>query len=362
MRKLLKRIIPQPVIGLLKAMRRRFQKSKLAFFGSTPWLTHVYYSLFSSEFRNEHYAVYKGREAYFDGVEDRIQALVLLRRNIHRLEKGLIMRPRRAVFAENYLEETMEAFVTCVTNGIGENGEIKWADDVLNQYFDVVDKTKSQIIADAHTIYEQTTVVEHSTSCEKQSDDYVPYQYAQLPEGQVTPDALSVLFQRRRSIRWYQQKDVPLSLLETATAHASLAPSACNRQPFKFHAVLDQDKATDMADIAMGTKGFSSNIPAMIAVVGDLSAYPFERDRHVIYIDGSLASMQLMLSLDTLGLASCPINWPDMPEKDKKISEFLDLKPYEKVIMLIAVGYADPEGLIPFSQKKSTNSLLKIVG
>jgi hypothetical protein len=35
----------------------------------------------------------------------------------------------------------------------------------------------------------------------------------------------------------------------------------------------------------------------------------------------------------------------------------LRLKPTERVIMLIAVGYADPEGIIPFSQKKTLDVL-----
>jgi hypothetical protein len=59
------------------------------------------------------------------------------------------------------------------------------------------------------------------------------------------------------------------------------------------------NKASEVAATAMGTAGFSNNIPALIAVVGDLSAYPAERDRHVIYIDGGLATMQLMLAFET---------------------------------------------------------------
>ncbi|SUE94955.1 Uncharacterised protein [Mycolicibacterium tokaiense] len=33
------------------------------------------------------------------------------------------------------------------------------------------------------------------------------------------------------------------------------------------------------------------------------------------------------------------------------MAKLLGLEPDERVIMLIAVGYADPEGLIPYSQK-----------
>ena len=109
----------------------------------------------------------------------------------------------------------------------------------------------------------------------------------------------------------------------------------------------------------MGTAGFSENIPAIIAIVGDLSAYPEERDRHVIYIDGSLAAMQLMLALETLELSTCPINWPDIRNREKRIREIIKLKDYERIIMLMAVGYADPTGGIPYSQKKENNLILK---
>lgn len=96
-----------------------------------------------------------------------------------------------------------------------------------------------------------------------------------------------------------------------------------------------------------------------MVVVGDLSAYPYERDRHLIYVDASLASMQLMLALETLGLSSCPINWPDIEVMERGMAEVLDLSFHERPIMLISVGYPDPTGNIPFSQKKSSDSMIR---
>ena len=96
-----------------------------------------------------------------------------------------------------------------------------------------------------------------------------------------------------------------------------------------------------------------------MVVVGDLSAYPYERDRHLIYVDASLASMQLMLALETLGLSSCPINWPDIEVMERGMAEVLDLSFHERPIMLISVGYPDPRGNIPFSQKKSSDSMIR---
>ena len=109
--------------------------------------------------------------------------------------------------------------------------------------------------------------------------------------------------------------------------------------------------------IPMGIKGFYRNIPALAVLVGKLSAYVYERDRHIIYIDGGLAAMSFMYALETLGLSSVPINWPDIEFFEKKMEALLHLDIDERPIMLIGIGYADPEGQIPFSQKKSPKLL-----
>ena len=147
------------------------------------------------------------------------------------------------------------------------------------------------------------------------------------------------------------------ALIDRAVKVAGYSPSACNRQPFHFRIFDDPEEVQKVIKIPMGTVGFSHNVPGVIAVVGTLDAYFDERDRHIIYIDGSLASMSLIYALETQGVSSCSINWPDMPKHEKIIANVLGLKAYERVIMLIAFGYPDPSGMVPFSQKKTLNQL-----
>ncbi|HFU1700020.1 TPA: nitroreductase family protein, partial [Klebsiella quasipneumoniae] len=174
----------------------------------------------------------------------------------------------------------------------------------------------------------------------------------------ISYEELKKLFLQRRSVRWFDQtKTVDAQSLMDAIELASLAPSACNRQPFKFYFTVDQTKAREIAKIPMGTAGFADNIVALIVIVGDLSYYPYERDRHVIYIDASLAAMQLMLALETLGLSSCPVNWPDIESFEVKMEKKLGLTKNLRPIILLPVGYADPTGLIPSSSKKSSSEL-----
>ena len=110
----------------------------------------------------------------------------------------------------------------------------------------------------------------------------------------------------------------------------------------------------------MGTAGYAENIPCVAVVVGDLSEYSNARDRHVIYIDGALTSMSFMYALETLGLSSCPINWPDFGPLEQKMKKKLALENYERPIMLISFGYPAKDVEVPYSSKKSLDEIRTI--
>lgn len=329
------------------------------------WSASLYYLVFSPQFRREMHAVLQGRSRYRANLCQAVRSSPLLRRNIHRLEKGLIMQPRRPVFALDYLTETLDAYQQACLHGQVEPAELRWAHDVLTEYFSVcaahplVDSARIRFMTMSVIVRETSASASNAPStCSISS---LPYQYSDLPPATVSFEQLSVLFRRRRSVRWFLPTPVPVALLYQAVEIASQAPSACNRQPFRFDLLTQAADAQNIAALAMGTAGFDRNIPCLIVVVGDLSCYPAERDRHVIYIDAALASMQLMLALDTLGLASCPINWPDIESRERAMAKKLNLAPFERPVMLLAIGYADPAGGIAFSQKKSADLLIREV-
>lgn len=362
MKSVLKKIVPKFLIRFVRRARAWFDIYFGVLAGTYRFTSDLYY-LFSSGFSNEHRAVLQGRRAYYDSLKNIGETCALLRRNTHRLEKGLIMRPRRDVFAEGFVQETVDCYRDAIQSPTLSISEKKWATDVLDEYFSIVGSTP--VTEKARAVYQKARLdLEGSPDSSSAvlpapGSTFKPYAYEQLPSADISYDELKQLFIRRRSVRWYQDKAVPVELVQKAANIASLAPSACNRQPYRFVFCNNQEKAVAIANCAGGTTGFAENLPAIIAVVGDLSAYPFERDRHLIYIDGSLAVMQLMLALETLGLSSCPINWPEVDSREKKIRKLIDLEGYERVVMLLAVGYADKEGGIAYSQKKINKLILE---
>ncbi len=68
--------------------------------------------------------------------------------------------------------------------------------------------------------------------------------------------------------------------------------------------------------------------------------------------------MQLMLAAETLGLSTCPINWPDVDSAEQRIRELLKLPAHERVVMLVSIGYGDPESGVAYSQKKQGDLLI----
>ena len=313
-----------------------------------PSLSSLYYGIFSTAMRQEHYSVLMGKHQYKKNLVSAKGTSFLLRRNTHRLEKGLIMRPRRAVFGKEYIQETVDAYLKCYDpNGESLQGELKWAHDVLTEYFAV---TGSDPVIDAQRARFQ---VAQQQRIEPPS---IPYQ-RDLSAKPISFDEFYALSRLRRSVRWFLPKPVPRELVDNAMLVAAQAPSACNRQPFHFRIYDEPTWVEKVASIPMGTKGFAHQFPMIIVVTGQLEAYFDERDRHVIYIDASLATMAFLYGLETQGLSSCVINWPEINEKEKKMAKLINLKASERAILLIAVGWPDPEALVPYSQKKSLDQL-----
>lgn len=324
----------------------------------SPMLSRLYYATWSRAFRREQHAFLAGRARYDHDLQQPSASLALLRRNVHRIEKGLLMRPRRAVFAKDYIGETVAAYERAATaSALFDTDELRWAHDVLSMYFsvtaehEVLDRARAQFeaVRRAEPVPEAVPAGDgHATI--SAAAEFVPYRREDV--ALPSYDSLWQLARHRRSVRWFRPDPVPRALIDRALELGTQAPSACNRQPFRFCVFDDPDLVQRVARIPMGTAGYAHNIPVFCVVVGQQRNYFDERDRHLIYIDASLAVMGVLFALETQGLSSCCINWPDMEEKEREMADFLHLAPDERPVMSLAIGYPDPEGMVAYSQKK----------
>lgn len=308
-------------------------------------------------FNREQYAVLAGRRAYYHNFGKNRPSHVELRRNIHRLEKGLLMEPQRPVFAKDYIGETISFYAKALATNPNhkdiDQAELTWATDVLNKYFTTVD-TSDPAISPAYAEFQR---IAHPTPLGHIDRHTTPYPHSEVAPLTVNYDELLQLARRRRSVRWFKDEPVPRELIDKALIVAREAPTACNREPFEFLIFDEPELTRKVASIPFGASGYADQIPTVIVVKGSLDAYFSPRDRHVPYIDASLATMQFMLALETLGLGSSIINWPDFEPLELKMQKKLRLRPYERVIFLIAVGFPRDDAKVASSVKKSLSVL-----
>lgn len=225
--------------------------------------------------------------------------------------------------------------------------DLAWAHDILEHYFEIVQE--SDQVNQARKIFIQVG------KPSEQKGNRIPYN--RRGSCRVSFEDFAGLAKHRRSVRWFLQTPVPHTLIDKAIEVAAESPTACNRQPF-FYRFFDDPEALKWArTLPPGTAGFEHNVPMICAVIGDLSAYYGERDRHGIYVDASLSIMTFMYALETQGLSSCALNWADIEAQERQAEKVLGLKKHERIIMFMAIGYPDPQGLVAFSQKKELRNL-----
>lgn len=322
---------------ILKRVYRWLDNVLFLFFYKTH-LVSIYYFL-RSDFRREMNAVAAGRVLHEKLVDD-LSINYNLRRNIHRVEKGLSSIPRRDIFGLDYITQTVDLYCKIRSTDKVITNEIQWASDVLLEYFNTV-------TLPIHLKASKARYLKASLP----NDNKIPFskEIKKLPG--INFESFLSLAEYRCSIRSFKETHVSKDLIDNAILAAMKSPSACNRHPIRFEIIQEEGLLSKCVELPMGVATFKDRIVTMVAVIGRQRAYTEVRDRHVIYVDGGLASMTFMYALEVQGVSSCPINWPDIATREHQASKILQLADDEKIIMWLAVGYAAKEALTPYSAK-----------
>ena len=360
LRRILFAMLPENAYDLLRGARMRFAESDwgrrwsllvaayLSAIARSGVLSGLHYTLFSREFDREHRAVLAARGRHIRDVFAGRGNLSMLRRNVHRLEKGLIMKPPRPIFGLDKIGETVTAYRACLGQlGQGDEGlrtSLEWSKDILTAYFDRV--ADHPIVTEARARFERVDA-EHHVPMTADRAPFVRSLEPRLP----TIEQIESLAAHRRSVRWFDGRPVPRDVIDRAVDVAAQSPTACNRQPFRFEFFDAHDLVQKVGAVPKGTPGWLHQIPCFMVIIGKLDAFRFERDRHVPYIDGCLSAMALINALEVQGVSSCCVNFPDLADTERRMAEVLDLPPWERPIMCLAIGYPEDGERVPFSQK-----------
>lgn len=181
-------------------------------------------------------------------------------------------------------------------------------------------------------------------------------------------DVMKTIFDRR-AVRKY--KDIPVSknIIEQLLDAGRIAPSAINKQPWKFYIVtskediqLFSDEIVQEGKKAIPQMGFKKIAKAVISDISLLahginfliSKDPvFHGAPLVIFItapkddewaalDIGMCAQNMMLAAKSLGLDTCPVGFGKTIEKTEDFYR-LDIPETEQVHLAIAIGYGDEE-------------------
>ena len=303
--------------------------------------SHIFLGLLSNSFLAEHFVVAKGVSRFNKSHKS---SSPLIRRNIHRIEKGLSSKSRKQSFAESYVLETVVEFANRFNTL--ESNEKNWTTAVLENYFEVT-QSESENYLRAKSLFLD---VAPSVSIDSKHKPFLP------KSTEVTIESFRNLALSRRSTRWFLEAPVDVNLIKQALDVAIAVPSSCNRLPYRYHFYAQDPMRKKVAGLALGADGFRQQIPVIGVIIGDFSSYFSPRDRHAVYTDSAMSAMNFSLALHSLGLGSTILNWPEIWIQDFMAARILGLKSHEKVVMMIALGYPDKEALVPSSVKKNIES------
>ncbi|MCR5498488.1 MAG: nitroreductase family protein [Paludibacteraceae bacterium] len=164
------------------------------------------------------------------------------------------------------------------------------------------------------------------------------------------------LSESRYSVRGYQSRPVPDELLDKVLASARLAPSAVNKQPWKFVVVRSEEAKNRLR--ACYDREWFATAPVYIVVCGDHSASwkrPSDGKDHCD-IDVAIATEHITLSAASLGLGTCWVcNFDAVACKT-----MLGLPEEWEPCVIIPIGFPATEA-IPSKNRKDLSEIVSYI-
>ena len=207
----------------------------------------------------------------------------------------------------------------------------------------------------------------------------IPLDYQEYPVEEVQQRALEYYknMKRRRTVRDFSTRHVPLDIIENCIRTADTAPNGANLHPWHFVVVSDQEIKSEIRQAAekeeqdfyksrasrewlevlapLGTdehKPFLETAPYLIAIFAKVHGFDEQgkRVKHY-YVNESvgIATGLLISAIHHSGLASLT----HTPSPMRFLNKILQRPEQERPFLLLVVGYPEKDAKVPDIQRKS---------
>ena len=142
----------------------------------------------------------------------------------------------------------------------------------------------------------------------------------------------------RKSVRKYLDKPVEDEKLNAILEAAGLAPSASNRQEWRFVVVRHPNTRRRLAEAA-NSQTFVGQAPIVIAACAETDGHVMRCGQLCYPIDVAIALDHISLAATELGLGTCWIG----AFNEQKVKEILGIPQEIRIVQLMPLGYpSDP--------------------
>ncbi len=143
---------------------------------------------------------------------------------------------------------------------------------------------------------------------------------------------------KRRSFRVYRPDAVPQEALERMMKAVELAPSACNRQPYKFLIVTSPEVKAAICKAC--PQRMLPGAPAIVVALGSVQqAWQRPGGESILGVDIGIAMEHLVLAASAEGLGTCWVCAYDMD----KVNEAVNAPAGFCAVAISPLGYAAGE-------------------
>ncbi|EPQ19221.1 Iodotyrosine dehalogenase 1 [Myotis brandtii] len=222
----------------------------------------------------------------------------------------------------------------------------------------------------------------------EESVEHIPFSHTRYPEEEMVMRSQEFyeLLNKRRSVRFISNEQVPVEVIENVIKTAGTAPSGAHTEPWTFVVVKDPDMKHQIREIIeeeekinylkrMGQrwvtdlkklrtnwiKEYLDTAPVLILIFKQVHGFTANGKKKVHYyneISVSIACGILLAALQNAGLVTVtttPLNC------GPRLRVLLSRPTNEKLLMLLPVGYPSKEATVPDLKRKPLDQVMVTV-
>jgi len=157
-----------------------------------------------------------------------------------------------------------------------------------------------------------------------------------------------------KTVRTFTSRIVSDDIINGILEAGRTAPSAKNRQPWRFVVVTDESVRKRLESAAYGQEHIGS-APVVMALGTTNVDYRMPNGQLSYPIDLSFAASFMILQAQSVGLGSCVVTTYDEAE----VKEILTVPYSMRIVMLIAIGYPEEQhDDAPLRNRKGLSSII----